>query len=301
MSCSSKHKIAVQGVLGCMILLLGFWRTIEKAIKLNPMNPVYYANMGLLYAATDTAINLRNYMALSKVSSEALDKSLAYFHLANNMAPKNRLFSLNLGLLYALNGKYLKAKSFFEKAVENSDEEENVLLWALFCESHKQFVEAKRYAKLEKHNYCYWIEIVENVVKILSVRKGDPINMAKLGSVLLYKGDKIEAEKLFIESLEVMCGLSRPWYALGQLAENKGDSIKAYIFYKRGMSLDSPITLSDRRNLINKNELTEYSLKSKALDIINIYENTYNTSLIDKRIILMDTLSIHKKAASEKP
>lgn len=150
-------------------------------------------------------------------------------------------------------------------------------------------------------NYCYWIEIVENVVKILSVRKGDPINMAKLGSVLLYKGDKIEAEKLFIESLEVMCGLSRPWYALGQLAENKGDSIKAYIFYKRGMSLDSPITLSDRRNLINKNELTEYSLKSKALDIINIYENTYNTSLIDKRIILMDTLSIHKKAASEKP
>ena len=292
MSCSSKHKIAVQGVLGCMILLLGFWhirysyanklnnkactmadsekamRTIEKAIKLNPMNPVYYANMGLLYAATDTAINLRNYMALSKVSSEALDKSLAYFHLANNMAPKNRLFSLNLGLLYALNGKYLKAKSFFEKAVENSDEEENVLLWALFCESHKQFVEAKRafvkaliiapylletdiYAKLEKHNYCYWIEIVENVVKILSVRKGDPINMAKLGSVLLYKGDKIEAEKLFIESLEVMCGLSRPWYALGQLAENKGDSIKAYIFYKRGMSLDSPITLSDRRNLIN--------------------------------------------------
>lgn len=158
MSCSSKHKIAVQGVLGCMILLLGFWhirysyanklnnkactmadsekamRTIEKAIKLNPMNPVYYANMGLLYAATDTAINLRNYMALSKVSSEALDKSLAYFHLANNMAPKNRLFSLNLGLLYALNGKYLKAKSFFEKAVENSDEEENVLLWALFCE-----------------------------------------------------------------------------------------------------------------------------------------------------------------------
>ena len=342
MSCSSKHKIAVQGVLGCMILLLGFWhirysyanklnnkactmadsekamRTIEKAIKLNPMNPVYYANMGLLYAATDTAINLRNYMALSKVSSEALDKSLAYFHLANNMAPKNRLFSLNLGLLYALNGKYLKAKSFFEKAVENSDEEENVLLWALFCESHKPFVEAKRafvkaliiapylletdiYAKLEKHNYCYWIEIVENVVKILSVRKGDPINMAKLGSVLLYKGDKIEAEKLFIESLEVMCGLSRPWYALGQLAENKGDSIKAYIFYKRGMSLDSPITLSDRRNLINKNELTEYSLKSKALDIINIYENTYNTSLIDKRIILMDTLSIHKKAASEKP
>ena len=341
MSCSSKHKIAVQGVLGCMILLLGFWhirysyanklnnkactmadsekamRTIEKAIKLNPMNPVYYANMGLLYAATDTAINLRNYMALSKVSSEALGKSLAYFHLANNMAPKNRLFSLNLGLLYALNGKYLKAKSFFEKAVENSDEEENVLLWALFCESHKQFVEAKRafvkaliiapylletdiYAKLEKHNYCYWIEIVENVVKILSVRKGDPINMAKLGSVLLYKGDKIEAEKLFIESLEVMCGLSRPWYALGQLAENKGDSIKAYIFYKRGMSLDSPITLSDRRNLINKNELTEYSLKSKALDIINIYENTYNTSLIDKRIILMDTLSIHKKAASEK-
>ena len=239
MSCSSKHKIAVQGVLGCMILLLGFWhirysyanklnnkactmadsekamRTIEKAIKLNPMNPVYYANMGLLYAATDTAINLRNYMALSKVSSEALDKSLAYFHLANNMAPKNRLFSLNLGLLYALNGKYLKAKSFFEKAVENSDEEENVLLWALFCESHKQFVEAKRafvkaliiapylletdiYAKLEKHNYCYWIEIVENVVKILSVRKGDPINMAKLGSVLLYKGDKIEAEKLDI-------------------------------------------------------------------------------------------------------
>ena len=216
-----------------MILLLGFWhirysyanklnnkactmadsekamRTIEKAIKLNPMNPVYYANMGLLYAATDTAINLRNYMALSKVSSEALDKSLAYFHLANNMAPKNRLFSLNLGLLYALNGKYLKAKSFFEKAVENSDEEENVLLWALFCESHKQFVEAKRafvkaliiapylletdiYAKLEKHNYCYWIEIVENVVKILSVRKGDPINMAKLGSVLLYKGEKIE-------------------------------------------------------------------------------------------------------------
>lgn len=119
--------------------------------------------------------------------------------------------------------------------------------------------------------------------------------------MLLYKGDKIEAEKLFIESLEVMCGLSRPWYALGQLAENKGDSIKAYIFYKRGMSLDSPITLSDRRNLINKNELTEYSLKSKALDIINIYENTYNTSLIDKRIILMDTLSIHKKAASEKP
>lgn len=47
--------------------------------------------------------------------------------------------------------------------------------------------------------------------------------------------------------------------------------------------------------------MTEYSLKSKALDIINIYENTYNTSLIDKRIILMDTLSIHKKAASEKP
>ena len=354
MSCSSKHKIAVQGVLGCMILLLGFWhirysyanklnnkactmadsekamRTIEKAIKLNPMNPVYYANMGLLYAATDTAINLRNYMALSKVSSEALDKSLAYFHLANNMAPKNRLFSLNLGLLYALNGKYLKAKSFFEKAVENSDEEENVLLWALFCESHKQFVEAKRafvkaliiapylletdiYAKLEKHNYCYWIEIVENVVKILSVRKGDPINMAKLEDeiVMWMYGilnrnwvrlvRKIEAEKLFIESLEVMCGLSRPWYALGQLAENKGDSIKAYIFYKRGMSLDSPITLSDRRNLINKNELTEYSLKSKALDIINIYENTYNTSLIDKRIILMDTLSIHKKAASEKP
>ena len=58
------------------------------------MNPVYYANMGLLYAATDTAINLRNYMALSKVSSEALDKSLAYFHLANQTwLPKNRLFS----------------------------------------------------------------------------------------------------------------------------------------------------------------------------------------------------------------
>lgn len=133
MSCSSKHKIAVQGVLGCMILLLGFWhirysyanklnnkactmadsekamRTIEKAIKLNPMNPVYYANMGLLYAATDTAINLRNYMALSKVSSEALDKSLAYFHLANNMAPKNRLFSLNLGLLYALKWEIFKS------------------------------------------------------------------------------------------------------------------------------------------------------------------------------------------------
>ncbi|MFR7464120.1 MAG: hypothetical protein ACLUVG_01780 [Phocaeicola vulgatus] len=52
-------------------------RTIEKAIKLNPMNPVYYANMGLqFYAATDTAINLRNYMALSKVSSEALDVNL---------------------------------------------------------------------------------------------------------------------------------------------------------------------------------------------------------------------------------
>ena len=59
------------------------------------------------------------------------------------MAPKNRLFSLNLGLLYALNGKYLKAKSFFEKAVENSDEEENVLLWALFCESINNLLKQK--------------------------------------------------------------------------------------------------------------------------------------------------------------
>lgn len=342
MSCSGRHKVVVQGALGCMILLLGFWhirysyanklnnkactmadsekamQTIEKAIKLNPMNPVYYANMGLLYAAADTAINLRNYMALNKVSSEALSRSLVYFHLANNKASGNRLFSLNLGLLYSLKGEYLKAKDFFEKAVENSDEEENILLWALFCESHKQFVEAKGafvkalviapylldtdiYAKLEKYDYYYWIEIVENVVKILSVRKDDPINMAKLGSILLYEGDEIEAEKLFIKSLKVMCGLSRPWYALGQLAENKGDSIKAHIFYKRGMSLDSPIPLFSRVNLINKNELTEYSLKSRALDIINIYENTYNTSLVDKRIILMDIFNIYKKAVSEKP
>lgn len=36
MSCSSKHKIAVQGVLGCMILLLGFWHIrYSYANKLN--------------------------------------------------------------------------------------------------------------------------------------------------------------------------------------------------------------------------------------------------------------------------
>lgn len=71
MSCSSKHKIAVQGVLGCMILLLGFWhirysyanklnnkactmadsekamRTIEKAIKLKSYESCLLCQYGI--------------------------------------------------------------------------------------------------------------------------------------------------------------------------------------------------------------------------------------------------------------
>lgn len=328
MSCSGRHKVVVQGALGCMILLLGFWhirysyanklnnkactmadsekamQTIEKAIKLNPMNPVYYANMGLLYAATDTAINLRNYMALSKMSSMALNQAIVNFHKAESIKPNDGMIYLNLGVLYTLEREQAKAEFYLRKSVKELSDEKSRLLWGIFNEVQNRvnksrelytdavfiapyLVDTQFYADLLKRDSVLVKCIVDRlIIKMYNNHLvKDPILNSKLGKIQFYNGNMIEADSLCVEALKFSPNMNRAWLLLGNIKESMHDSAGAVNCYDKSGILDE----SDPLPFYFRTRLTHRTVNKFARS------NTYNTSENQEKYFFLYAASLKQE------
>lgn len=96
---------------------------IDKAIELNKQNPLYYANLGLIYARMDSLISLESFYADKKINSEMLDNALKYYHIAESLKVNDPLFCLNITLLYALKGDSENAVHYIDKIAEYANDE----------------------------------------------------------------------------------------------------------------------------------------------------------------------------------
>lgn len=70
--------------------------TLDQAIHLNGDNPLYYANLGLLYARMDSSITLDNFYSGKILRSSKLDTAIFYYHIAEALKNNDPLFCQNL-------------------------------------------------------------------------------------------------------------------------------------------------------------------------------------------------------------
>lgn len=286
---------------------------LEQAIRINKENPVYYANLGLVYARMDSAISIYNLYKRNRVSSKYIEKALECFSIAYSLKKNDSLLKLNLFILYALKGdsdEYWEkiGDSLISESIDN--EPYNILRINLYekddCKDLKKYyikilsaspglLETKLFADLTSRDSLLAAEIIEDIsIRFEADTLNDVVSMAKLATILRYKGDETNAEVLWKKTTEAMPNLFKPWYNLARFAEEKTDTAQAILFYKKAelldvMGLESYYSIQRLKNEGNQyasEKIPEapFAHTEKGL----IYHLLYKSYFMKKEIVLND-------------
>ena len=284
-----------------------------QAIRLNPDNPLYYSNLGHIYAKEDSSLTIINYINGIQSSTLYLEKSISCFRKAVLLNSNDSDFCLNLGILYFMKGDIKEAKEFLEKAILLSpDKYKYISLGILYEYLFDRRSSAGMYIKaisdspdiINSQFYLDYLcqdRILANEI-VLSVEKHlfdeytcfrSPILAAKLGKILKNK-NPARAEVLLKKASIELPSMNRPWFYLGYLKEQQNDIKNATLYYNRSVLLDDCDKI--HFNKIHKNKKNypqDFILKGN--NIVNhanftlngiIKKNIYNCYPFDNMIVI---------------
>lgn len=275
-------------------------QTLHQAIKVNAINPLYYANLGLLY-----------------VRINAIDSALVQFQKAYVLNSNDAGFCFNLGLLYQLQKDNKKSLEFIERA--KAMEEYNVLFLVylgLFYENCGNIEKAKSlyaeaiscdpsildssfYSELKQRDSLLTTNILDQSYRNLlcSNLSEDPIQLAHLGKILEVKGNILIADSILKRSICLLPNLNRPYLYLGQIALLNKDSIKAKMYFEKAVLLDpydmfallyqSKMERSDNKKQVYHSSIL-YLLKYRASSRYDMNMGIYKTASLGRTEICPD-------------
>lgn len=285
---------------------------LDQATYLNRDNPLYFANLGLLYARMDSSITLNNLYSGNVLHSGKLDMAIFYYHIAESLKNNDPLFCQNLALLYALRGNLKIAIENIEKVADDTDDIWYLLIAGFLFEKYDKdkaeefYVRAMSvspdllgsllYSDLMFRDSVLAIEVKEKLFSYLKKSHSeieDPLVMAKLAKILWNEGYKGEAEILWNTVTKMMPMWSKPWLYLGRVEEDRGDTVNALSYYHKAESLnsfDSALSLSgkDLKNSMvafDVDTLLKYIPSERGL----IYHKFYNTILLSREMVVNDS------------
>lgn len=285
---------------------------LDQAIYLNRDNPLYFANLGLLYARMDSSITLNNLYSGNILHSGKLDTAIFYYHIAESLKNNDPLFCQNLALLYALRGNLKIAIENIERVADDTDDIWFLLISGFLFEKYDKdkaeefYIRAMSvspdlfgsllYSDLMLRDSVLGIEVKEKLFSYLKKSHSeieDPLVMAKLAKILWNQGYKGEAEILWSKVTIMMPMWSKPWFYLGEIAEERKDTFNALSYYHKAESLnsfDSALSLSgkDLKNSMvafDVDTLLKYIPSERGL----IYHKFYNTILLSRGMVVNDS------------
>jgi tetratricopeptide (TPR) repeat protein len=230
----------------------------HSAIKINPANPVYYINIGLLYGEIEKKLSIKNLINNNIIHSTNLNAAIFNFEKAYSLNPDDMCICHNLGLLYQSIGKNQDAEFYLKRAYSLSKENSMILinLGLLYENSNRmgeaieayseaivyspEIIDSQFYTDLIRKNTSLSANILDKSITYLEKDTiGDnPINLARLGKMYLAQENISDAEKLFHKVITQLPNLNRPWFYLGQIAFTKKDSILAKEYFSKAELLD---------------------------------------------------------------
>ncbi|WP_418544076.1 tetratricopeptide repeat protein [Parabacteroides goldsteinii] len=291
---------------------------LNQAIRLNGDNPLYYANLGLLYTRMDSSITLDNLYSGKIIYSNKLDTAILYYHIAESLKNSDPLFCQNLALLYALKGDLVRAIENIEKVSDNTNDIWCLLISAFLYENfdikkaEESYVkvlfispglfDSLLYSNLMSRDSVLGEKIENKLLSYLKKNSAGDENqqaMARLAKVLWNKGDKAEAEVLWNKVTKIMPMWSKPWLYLGRIAEERGDSVNAISCYRKAECLnpiDFAFSLSGENlnhNIMtfNVDTLLKYVSSIRRL----VYQDFYDTTLFSEGMAVNDFYRYRKQ------
>ena len=342
-----KRSFIVQVVLWAMISVFGFFQIqnsyadrlnnkacridsfyisknyLEQAIRINPNNPLYYANLGLLYAQSDSSLSISNFISGFIIESAALDSAITYFEQSVSIGNNESMFMLNLGLLYALKGEYIKALTYIndsqsssdiyllsfgilQEHVNNREVAKDLYVNALY--QYPGLLDSHFYSDLKLRDSLLAEFVLCETEKLLTEEylfSEDPIIAAKLGKIKLYLQKIDEAEILLNKATSELPSLNRPWLYLGNISELRGDTITAIEYYKKAEVLDFSDILPlfylsryDKRSAEKIELMREHLVTTQSF----ILQSKYNILLVKPKFVIRDYMKLNFiMEDSEKP
>lgn len=265
----------------------------EKAMKLNPHNPVYNANLGYLYFQLD--------------SNRYINESILNFKIALNKSNRDYLFLLNLGFLYYVKGNMAEAKDCFVEIKDKIDDFYSLIFLGCIYENSNEIDSAKKlytqsllvspniarsyfYDDLRSRNKKLADDCLITAIEVLKKayeKNGDLIIASKLASLLLDNNCLEDAEKILNMTLVELPNLSKAWCNFGRIYLTKKDSSKALISFIKAV-LMNPLDNESRYYLSKlKNETNEYKtiLNNKEELMLTLNRCAYKSKL-NKTIVI---------------
>ena len=265
----------------------------KKAMKLNPHNPVYNANLGYLYFQLD--------------SNRYIKESILNFEIALNKSNRDYIFLLNLGFLYYVKGDMDKAKSCFVEIKDKIDDFYSLIFLGYIYENSNDFDSAKKfytqsllvspniarsyfYDDLRSRNKKLADDSLFTAIEVLKKeyeKNGDLIIASKLASLLFDNNCLEDAEKILNSTLVKLPSLSKAWCNLGRVYLAKKDSSKAFVSFRRAILMDpldneSRYYLSKLKNETNKHKTI---LNNREELMLTLNRCTYKSKL-NKTIVI---------------
>ncbi len=280
---------------------------LDQAVYLNRDNPLYFANLGLLYARMDSSITLNNLYSGNVLHSGKLDTAIFYYHIAESLKNNDLLFCQNLALLYALRGDLKIAIENIEKVSDNINDIWYLLISAFLyekCDKKKSeeyyirvmsispdLFDSLLYSNLMFRDSILGVRIKNNLLSYLKKSYGEtekPLVMARLAKMLWNEGDKDDAEVLWNKVTKMMPMWSEPWLYLGRIEEDRGDTANALSYYHKAESLN-PISFALS---LSKEYIVPFGvdtlLKYMPSEKEQIYRNFFNTILLSEGMAIND-------------
>lgn len=291
MACfSNRNKGVVYGLLLCAICITGALQLrnayanrlnnracrtartekaigcLQRAIRLNKANPLYYANLGLLYGRQDSLISLESLVTGKTIRSGAADKALACFLQAETLKNGDESFCLNIAILYALRGERAEALHYLAKlrlpvtdgwcaflsgsiyGRENRTEAEKCFLHSALVSpgllrsslSEQVLTDVGFSAEALRAE-------AEERLKNEFRQTGNRLIASRLARMEYDAGNKKEAAGLLEQVTASLPNLNRAWLYRGILAEEQCDTLAAIRYYRRAKLLDATDVLPPLR------------------------------------------------------
>lgn len=231
---------------------------------ITPDNALFYAKKGLECERTLTIKKYpspfhEGFDSFSKAKQDTISYAIEYYKKACRLSPCTGMFQHNLGWLYLMNCQLDSASIYLRRATSlEPDIALYHISYGLINESQhpkkafESYLEAvllspdildsSFFKDLKKRYPAKTSELLETAFEKMSERlsvKYSSIIEAKSGKIALSLGDTAHAYEVFLHVTRIHPNLSRPWYYLGLIEQEKGNFTSMQLLYKRALFLSS--------------------------------------------------------------
>lgn len=230
---------------------------LQKAVRLNPDNPVIHLNLGLLYSYGHNEYSIDNFIKQQR--SSVSDLTVAEFEKAVYYSENEPIPVLNLAIANAIQGKETEAIQLLKPLVKQNFCWLPVrVLYGLLQERQECMdmardalteavlqtpivMESQFFYDLRERNECLAKAIIEGAKQSAQCEyqtTENPLATAILGEIEFIEGNVEIAEKYLKEAVSALPSMNRPWLFLGRIEDTRGNKKLALDYYNKAAQLD---------------------------------------------------------------